>query len=248
VSEAGELRDLVALVTGASRGIGRAIASDLAAAGARVAVIARDGDRAAAVAAELAGEGHVGRSCDVANAESVDGVVAQVEDTLGGLDILVNNAGVTDDNVVARLSDDAWDRVLDTNLKGAFHMIRAAARGMMRRRSGRIINIGSVVGLTGNRGQANYAASKAGLVGLTKAVARELASRGVLCNLVAPGYIDTEMTAALPESARQELLGRIALGRLGTVQDVAAVVRFLAGPGAAYITGQVLVVDGGMVV
>src|SRR5690606_36086900 len=161
--------------------------------------------------------------------------------------ILVNNAGITEDNILVRLSDASWDRVLDTNLKGAFLMTRAVAKSMMRRRTGRIINITSVVGLVGNRGQANYAASKAGLIGLTKAVAKELASRGVLCNAVAPGYIETEMTEALNESAREQLMGQIALGRLGTVDDVAAVVRFLAGPGASYITGQVIVVDGGMV-
>ncbi len=168
--------------------------------------------------------------------------------TLGPLDILVNNAGVTEDNVLVRLSDEAWDRVLDTNLKGAFHFIRAAARGMMRRRSGRIINITSIVGLTGNRGQANYAASKAGLIGLTKSVAKELASREVLCNAVAPGFIETEMTAALSEEARAALRAQIALGRLGSVEDVAGLVRFLAGPAASYITGQVIVVDGGMVI
>ncbi len=170
-----------------------------------------------------------------------------MEGELGSLDILVNNAGVTADNLLVRLSDEAWDRVLDTNLKGTFHVIRAAARGMMRRRAGRIINITSVVGITGNKGQANYAASKAGLIGLTKSVAKELASRGVLCNAVAPGFIDTEMTAALPEAAREGLLAQIALGRLGRPEDVANVVRFLAGPASSYMTGQTLVVDGGMV-
>ncbi|MGH7461662.1 MAG: SDR family oxidoreductase, partial [Longimicrobiales bacterium] len=159
----------------------------------------------------------------------------------------VNNAGITEDNLLVRLNTEAWDHVLDTNLRSAFFTIRAAARGMMRRRSGRIINITSVVGLTGNKGQVNYAASKAGLIGLTKSVAKELASRSVLCNAVAPGFIETEMTSELGAATREGLVGQIALGRLGQPQDVAAVVRFLAGPGASYITGQVIVVDGGMV-
>jgi 3-oxoacyl-[acyl-carrier protein] reductase len=243
-----ELHGKVALVTGASRGIGRAIAEHLARAGARVAVVARSEDRARAAAAELPGEGHAGYGCDVADEAAVNDLVGRVEEELGSLDILVNNAGITEDNLLLRIRDDAWDRVVDTNLKGAFHTIRAAAKGMMRRRDGRVINITSVVGLTGNKGQANYAASKAGLVGLTKSVAKELASRGVLCNAVAPGFIETEMTAELGDAARDALQGQIALGRLGSPDDVAAVVRFLAGPGSAYITGQVIVVDGGMVI
>ena len=243
-----ELTGQVALVTGASRGIGRSIAHHLAADGARVAVVARAEDRARAAAADLPGDGHQGYGCDVSDGEAVDGMVKRVEQDLGSLDILVNNAGITEDNLVLRLTDAAWDRVLDTNLKGAFHTIRAATRGMMRRRQGRVINITSVVGITGNRGQANYAASKAGLIGLTKSVAKELAGRGILCNAVAPGFIETEMTAALTPDARAGLQSQIPLGRLGTGDDVAAVVRFLAGPGAAYITGQVIVVDGGMVV
>lgn len=242
-----ELTGRTALVTGGNRGIGRGIAQALAAAGARVAVVARSEERAAAAAAELPGEGHAGYACDIAVAAAVDGLIRDVETKIGALDVLVNNAGVTEDNLLVRLSDDAWDHVLDTNLKGAFHTMRAAARGMMRRKAGRIINITSVVGVIGNRGQANYAASKAGLIGLTKAAAKELASRGVLCNAVAPGFIDTEMTAALSADARQALQAQIPLGRLGTVDDVAAIVRFLAGPGGAYITGQVLLVDGGMV-
>lgn len=243
-----DLAGKVALVTGGSRGIGKSIAEQLAAAGARVAVIARSADRAAAVAAGLPGAGHAGYPCDVADAAAVDAVVKQVESDLGSLDVLVNNAGVTGDNLLLRMSDTEWDRVLDTNLKGAFHMIRAASRGMMRRRDGRIVNITSVVGLTGNKGQANYAASKAGLIGLTKSVARELASRSILCNAVAPGYIETEMTAELGDDVRTALLQQIALGRLGRGEDIASVVRFLSGPGAAYITGQVIVVDGGMVI
>jgi 3-oxoacyl-[acyl-carrier protein] reductase len=243
-----ELGGKVAVVTGGSRGIGRSIAEALAAAGARVAVVARDGGRARDTAATLEGAGHAGFACDVADAAAVDAQVKQVEAEFGSLDILVNNAGVTGDNLLMRLTDEEWDRVLDTNLKGSFNMIRAASRGMMRRRYGRIINITSVVGITGNKGQANYAASKAGLIGLTKSVAKELASRNILCNAVAPGYIDTEMTAELSDAVKDALLGQIPLGRLGSGGDIASVVRFLAGPGAAYITGQVIVVDGGMVV
>lgn len=243
-----ELEGKVALVTGGNRGIGRAIAGALADGGARVAVVARAQDRAEAAAAELAGEGHAGYACDVADTEAVNALIKQVEGDMGSLDILVNNAGVTGDNLLMRLSDAEWDRVLATNLKGAFNTIRAATRGMMRRREGRIINLTSVVGITGNAGQANYAASKAGLIGLTKSVAKELASRNVLCNAVAPGFIDTEMTAELGDSTKEALLGQIALGRLGKGEEIASVVRFLAGPGSAYITGQVIVVDGGMVI
>lgn len=242
-----ELSGQVALVTGGSRGIGRAIADALARAGARVAVTARAAERAEAAAAELPGSGHSGLACDVVDQAAVAAVIAHVEQELGALDVLVNNAGVAQDNLLLRLKQQDWNRVVDTNLTGAFYTIRAAARGMTRRRRGRIINITSVVGLTGNKGQANYAASKAGLIGLTKSVAKELATRGILCNAVAPGFIQTEMTAAMSETAREAILEQIALGRLGAPEEVAAVVRFLAGPGAAYITGQVIVVDGGMV-
>jgi 3-oxoacyl-[acyl-carrier protein] reductase len=244
----GALSGQVALVTGGSRGIGRSIAERLAADGARVVVTSRSEESATAVASGLPGEGHLGAACDVADREAVDGLVKRVEGELGSLDILVNNAGVTSDNILVRLGDEDWDTVVDTNLKGAFQMIRAAARGMMKRRSGRIINITSVVGLTGNRGQVNYAASKAGLVGLTKSVAKELASRNVLCNAVAPGFIETDMTAELGEGALEALHEQIALGRLGSPEDVAGVVAFLAGPDASYMTGQVLVIDGGMVI
>jgi 3-oxoacyl-[acyl-carrier protein] reductase len=212
-----------------------------------VAVVARDGARAEGAATELPGEGHRGYPCDVAVSEAVGTLVKRVEEEMGAVDVLVNNAGVTRDNLLMRLKDEDWDAVLDTNLRGAFNTIRAVSRGMMKRRSGRIVNVSSVVGITGNKGQANYAASKAGLIGLTKSVAKELASRGVLVNAVAPGYIETDMTSELPESARAALRSQIALERLGTPEDIAPVVRFLAGPGARYITGQVLVVDGGMV-
>lgn len=242
------LEGQVAVVTGSSRGIGRSIAERLAREGARVVVTGRSAASAEAAAAELPGGEHLGAACDVADAEAVAGLVKRVESELGSLDVLVNNAGITADNIMLRLGDDDWDRVLDTNLKGAFLMIRAAARGMMKRRAGRIINITSVVGLTGNRGQVNYAASKAGLVGLTKSVAKELASRGVLCNAVAPGFIETDMTADMTDAARDALNQQIALGRLGSPEDVAGVVAFLAGPDASYMTGQVVIVDGGMVI
>jgi 3-oxoacyl-[acyl-carrier protein] reductase len=237
----------VALVTGGSRGIGRAIAERLARDGARVVVTGRGEEAAVSAAESLPGDGHLGAACDVGDRDAVDALVKRIESELGGLDIVVNNAGITADNILLRLGDEEWDRVLDTNLKGAFQVIRAATRGMMKRRSGRIINITSVVGLTGNRGQVNYAASKAGLVGLTKSVAKELASRNVLCNAVAPGFIDTDMTAELTDQAKEALLEQIALGRLGASEEVAGAVAFLAGPDAGYITGQVLVVDGGMV-
>jgi len=242
-----ELQGQVALVTGGSRGIGLAVATELATAGARVAVVARDEARAQAAAAGLPGEGHRGYAADVADPEAVNALVKRVEEELGSLDVLVNNAGITRDNVLMRIKDDDWAAVLDTNLRGVFNTIRAASRGMMKRRAGRVINITSVVGITGNKGQANYAASKAGVIGLTKSVAKELASRGILVNAVAPGYIETDMTSDLPEAARDALMSQIALGRLGKPEDIAPVVRFLAGPGASYMTGQTLVVDGGMV-
>jgi 3-oxoacyl-[acyl-carrier protein] reductase len=236
----------VAMVTGSTRGIGRAIAQTLAEAGAKVAVIGRDQARAAQAATEI-GHGSHGFACDVTSASSVDAAVEAVTSTLGPVDILVNNAGVTKDNVFLRLSDADWDTVLEANLKGAFRTIRAASRGMMKKRWGRIINVSSVVGLIGNKGQANYAASKSGLLGLTKSIARELASRGITVNAVAPGFIETDMTAALTPEQRAALATQIPLERLGTPGDVAGAVLFLASEASAYITGQVLVVDGGMV-
>lgn len=241
-----DLSNRVALVTGSTRGIGRAIATTLGECGARVAVVGRDKSNADGVARELGG-GAIGFGCDVSDTAAVAQLVTDVEAAFGSLDILVNNAGLTRDNLVMRIKDDDWNAVLDTNLRGAFAAIRAASRGMMKRRWGRIINVASVVGITGNKGQANYAASKAGLIGLTKSVAKELASRNILVNAVAPGFIETEMTAAMTSEAKAVLTGAIPLERLGSTDDVAAAVAFLASDCAAYITGQVIVVDGGMV-
>ncbi|HEX2781002.1 MAG TPA: 3-oxoacyl-[acyl-carrier-protein] reductase [Gemmatimonadaceae bacterium] len=241
-----DLSNRVALVTGSTRGIGRSIAQTLAAAGAKVAVVGRDRARAEEAAGQIGGEAR-GFSCDVAQTASVGALVEEVEKSYGSLDILVNNAGLTRDNLMMRIKDDDWDAVLDANLRGAFASIRAASRGMMKRRWGRIINIASIVGITGNKGQANYAASKAGLIGLTKSVAKELASRNILCNAVAPGFIETDMTAAMTPEARSAMSAQIPLERLGKPEDIAGIVAFLASEHAAYITGQVFVVDGGMV-
>ena len=241
-----DLTGRTALVTGSTRGIGRAIAATLTEAGARVAVVGRDQARAAEVAAAIGG-GAQGFGADVGDPASVIGLVQGVEESFGQIDILVNNAGLTRDNLLFRIKDDDWDMVLDANLKGAFVAIRATARGMMKRRWGRIINIASIVGLTGNKGQANYAASKAGLIGLTKSVAKELGSRNILVNAIAPGFIETDMTAAMTPESRSALSGQIPLERLGSPHDIAGMVAFLASDLASYITGQVLVVDGGMV-
>ena len=235
----------VALVTGSTRGIGKSIAETLVGCGAKVAIVGRDKDKAKEIATGLKAAGGFG--CDIGDPASVEALVADVEKELGAVDILVNNAGITKDNILFRLKNEDWDSVLDANLRGAFVAIRAASRGMIKRRWGRIINIASVVGIVGNKGQANYAASKAGLIGLTKSVAKELASRNVLANVVAPGFIETDMTAAMTAEARATLSGQIPLERLGTPGDIAGAVAFLASDAAAYITGQVIVVDGGMV-
>jgi 3-oxoacyl-[acyl-carrier protein] reductase len=242
-----ELSGKVALVTGGSRGIGLAISRALAEGGARVAVVARNAEGAARAAAALPGEGHRAYACDVGIPAEAQEVVARVEAEVGPVDILVNNAGVTRDNILVRMKDEEFDEVIATNLKGAFNLTRAVSRGMMKRREGVILNITSVVGLMGNAGQANYAASKAGLVGLTKSVAKELASRGIRCNAIAPGFIRTDMTSKLTDAQAETLKQIIPMGTLGEADDVAGVARFLVGPGARYITGQVLAVDGGMV-
>jgi 3-oxoacyl-[acyl-carrier protein] reductase len=235
------------MVTGGSRGIGFAISERLCMAGASVAVLNQS--RALEAAAELCGEGHaIGLRADISSPDEVEKALAQVEEQLGPVDILVNNAGITRDGLLVRMSEADWDAVMNTNLKGAFLTTRLVSRGMIKRRWGRIINITSVVGMSGNRGQANYAASKAGLIGFTKAVSRELASRNVLVNAVAPGFIETDLTKNLAEPARKALIERIALERLGTPHDVAGAVLFLASDLADYITGQVLVVDGGLAI
>ena len=240
-----DLNGKTALVTGSTRGIGRAIADTLASCGAKVAIVGRDKAKAAAVAAEIAGAR--GFACDVASPPDVLKLVDDVEKEFGSLDILVNNAGITKDNLMLRIKDEDWDAVLDSNLRSAFLATRAASRGMMKRRWGRIVNISSVVGLMGNKGQTNYAASKAGLIGFTKSVAKELASRNILCNAIAPGFIETDMTGALGQEARSALMAQIPLARLGAPADIAWTTAFLCSEYASYITGQVLVVDGGLV-
>jgi 3-oxoacyl-[acyl-carrier protein] reductase len=241
-----DLSGKTALVTGSTRGIGRTIAGALADSGARVAIVGRDKSKADAVAEEI-GRGAMGFGCDVSDTAAVATLVSDVEKALGGVDILVNNAGLTRDNLVMRLKDEDWDEVMNANLRGAFAAIRAVSRGMMKKRAGRIINMASVVGLNGNKGQANYAASKAGLIALTKSVAKELGSRNILVNAIAPGFIATEMTDAMTPDARAALTGLIPLERLGRTEDIAAAVVFLASDYASYITGQVIVIDGGMV-
>ena len=241
-----DLSGRVALVTGSTRGIGRAIAETLVECGARVAIVGRDASKASDVATQIAPEAR-GFGCDLSDIAAAAGLVGAVEEAFGAVDILVNNAGLTRDNIMLRLKDDDWDAVLDANLRAAFATIRAATRGMMKRRWGRIINMSSVVGLVGNKGQSNYAASKAGLIGLTKSVAKEFASRNILANGIAPGFISTDMTDAMTAEARAVLTGQIPLERLGSPKDVASMVAFLASEHASYITGQVLVIDGGMV-
>ena len=243
----GSLRDRVAIVTGASRGIGRAVARRLAAAGAAVVAAAR-GDHADGVAAEIrAGGGRaVGVSVDVTDRQRIDAMVRTALDEYGRIDVLVNNAGIVRDQLALRMSPADWDAVVATNLTAAFTCARAVLRPMIRQRGGRIINVGSVVGRMGNAGQANYAASKAGLEGFSKALAREVASRGITVNVVAPGMIDTDMTAGLQESALAAMLAQIPMGRLGTTEDVAGAICFLASDEAAYVTGHVLAVNGGM--
>jgi len=241
----------VAIVTGGSRGIGAAIARDLAAAGAHVVVTCRE--QRAQADAVVAGIQAAGGSAeavmfDVAVSSEVEATMREVVARLGKVDVLVNNAGVSADGLIVRISDDQWQRVLDVNLKGVFNCTKSVARPMMRARAGRIINLSSVVGVTGNTGQAAYAAAKAGIIGFTKSTARELASRGITANVVAPGFIETDMTEDLDAGARDMYRAMIPLGRLGRGEDVAAAVTFLAGPGASYITGQVIHINGGLYV
>lgn len=242
------LEGQVALITGASRGIGRAVALELGRMGATVVGTATSESGAADIGKGLAEAGikGCGLALNVTDQAACESVLAEVEKEFGVVGILVNNAGITRDNLAMRMKDEEWDSVLETNLKSVFRMSRLVMRGMMKARGGRIINITSVVGSAGNPGQANYAAAKAGVAGMSRALARELGSRNITVNCVAPGFIDTDMTRALPEAARDALLGNIALGRLGRPEEIAAAVAFLASPGAAYVTGTTIHVNGGM--
>lgn len=237
----------VALVTGASRGIGAAIAVQLASRGARVACVATTAERCADTVARCNAltEGAQAYGCDVASTSAAAAVVEQVVKEMGGLYVLVNNAGITRDQLLLRMSEEDFDRVIDVNLKGTWNFLKAAARPLMKS-GGRIVNVGSIVGLTGNAGQANYAAAKAGVVGLAQSLAKELAGRGVCVNTVAPGYVATDMTAAIDAAAAQKLQEKIPLGRIGAAEDIALAVDFLVGPGGSYVTGQTIVVDGGL--
>ena len=246
------LKGQVAIVTGASRGIGRAIAAELASEGANLVLTARGVEGVEAAAAALAEDHPDGRflpvGCDVSNWDSVRELIDRTVEEFEKIDFLVNNAGITRDNLVMRMKKEEWDDVLAANLTGVFNTCRLAARQMLRQRSGRIVNITSVVGLLGNAGQVNYAASKGGIISLTYSLAREMASRGVLVNAVAPGFIETDMTAAMPEAAREAMAEGIPLARIGKPEEISSLVAFLCGPGASYITGEVIRVDGGLAI
>jgi 3-oxoacyl-[acyl-carrier protein] reductase len=237
-----------AVVTGASRGIGKVIALQFAKHGADVACIATSQSGASITAAEVKALGRksLGIGCDISNSENVEKTVEEILADFGKIDILINNAGITKDTLLMKMTDEDWDSVINVNLKGTFNMIRAVSRSMIRSRSGRIINLSSIVGLGGQAGQANYAASKAGVIGLTKSVAKELGSRGITCNCIAPGFIETEMTEGLPAQMREQVVNKAPLGRLGSPEDIAGVALFLASEESSYMTGQVLVVDGGL--
>ena len=236
----------VVLVTGASRGIGAAIADLLASRGAKVVGTATTAAGAQAISERMAALGGIGKVLDVTDGAAVDALVDEIGKSVGAVSVLVNNAGITRDQILMRMKDDDWNAVIDTNLSSVYRTSKAVMRGMMKARRGRIINIASVIGLTGNAGQANYAAAKAGIIAFSKSLAKEVGSRGITVNVVAPGFIQTDMTDSLPEDAKQALMQQIALGRLGGVSDIAEAVAFLAGPGAAYITGETLNVNGGM--
>ncbi|AMJ57381.1 MULTISPECIES: 3-oxoacyl-ACP reductase FabG [Stenotrophomonas] len=240
------LQGEIALVTGASRGIGAAIADELAALGATVIGTATTDNGAAAIGTRLAAQGGHGRALNVTEPGAVDALIDAVSKEFGAISILVNNAGITRDNLLMRMKDEDWQAILDTNLTSVYRTSKAVMRGMMKARKGRIINIASVIGVTGNAGQANYAAAKAGIIAFSKSLAKEIGSRGVTVNVVAPGFIDTDMTKDLPEDAKAAMLGQIALGRLGQPADIAKAVAFLAGPSASYITGETLHVNGGL--
>ena len=240
------LKGEVVLVTGASRGIGAAIADELAAQGATVIGTATTESGAQAIGERLAANGGHGRMLNVTDGAAIEALVEAIASEFGPVSILVNNAGITRDNLLMRMKDEDWQAILDTNLSSVYRTSKAVMRGMMKARKGRIVNIASVIGVTGNAGQSNYAAAKAGIIAFSKSLAKEIGSRGVTVNVVAPGFIDTDMTRALPDSAREALLSSIALGRLGAPADIARAVAFLAGPSAAYITGETLHVNGGM--
>jgi len=246
MSDAQTLKGEIVLVTGASRGIGAAIADELAAQGATVIGTATSESGAQAIAARLAARGGHGRELNVTDAAAVETLIDSIGKEFGAVSILVNNAGITRDNLLMRMKEEDWQAILDTNLSSVYRTSKAVMRGMMKARKGRIINIASVIGVTGNAGQANYAAAKAGIIAFSKSLAKEIGSRGVTVNVVAPGFIDTDMTRAMPEEAKNGLIDQIALGRLGEPADIARAVAFLAGPSASYITGETLHVNGGM--
>ena len=245
-----KLSNKIAVITGASQGIGRVMAEVLSKAGAHVVCVARTEDKIRSLANEINNKSGTASyfPCDISDGKAFSKVINEIVDKHGKLDILINNAGITRDALLMRMNEDQWDTVINTNLKGAFHGIKAAIRPMMKNRSGRIINITSIVGLTGNPGQANYAASKAGLIGMTKSIAKEVATRGITVNCIAPGWIGTDMTDELSEATKNEFLNRIPIGKIGTPEDIAHTALFLASDEANYITGQTITVDGGRII